>query len=343
MISVVVPCYNCDKTLSRCVDSIRQQTYQQIEIILVDDGSQDKTYELCKAAAAVDVRIRLFHQENSGLMNAWKRGVAEASGEYIIFCDSDDYIDFDMVETLEAKVRSFHTDIILYGMKMEYEDGSVIYRDNQLKEGYYTRGDIMRFILPSYFSDGSMESGMVLASRWTKLFRRELLLKNFDYLSDKISVGEDALTTFASVLSAEGLLCIKGYYPYHYMRNNDSMIGRYDELLFQKFTELREQVYRIAMNYHYIYDEQIEAYFLSNVLLCMKKEICRNREAGYRIIRNRLCEMRRDSVTENAIRRCSVNKYGLQSKVFAKLIIKEQYFAVCVLTWIADRIGMGQA
>ena len=81
MISFVVPCYNCEKTFERCISSIRNQTYNQIEIVLVDDGSTDQTYALCEEAAKEDARVKVVHQNNGGLMNAWKRGVREASGE----------------------------------------------------------------------------------------------------------------------------------------------------------------------------------------------------------------------------------------------------------------------
>lgn len=328
--------------MARCVNSICNQTEQNIEIVLVDDGSQDKTYELCAKFAQRDHRVRVIHQDNGGLVNAWKKGVTEASGEYIIFCDSDDYLDLDTVEILQNKVSSIQVDIIAYGMKMEYEDGSIVYRDNRLGEGYYTEKSIIRCILPCYFSDGNMESGIIQASRCTKLFRREVLIKNMRYLSDEIMVGEDALTTFAAVLSAESIYCMKAFYPYHYMRNNESMIGKYDALLFQKMIALRVQMLKIADVYRYAYSIQIEAYFLSKVFLCMKKEICRNRNMGYLEIRKRLKGMRENTVMANAVNQCSIRKYDLKSRLFAYLVIRKQYLAVYVLTKMADRAGMGK-
>ena len=136
MISFVVPCYNCEKTFERCICSIRNQTYDRIEIILVNDGSTDQTYVLCEEAAREDVRVKVVHQNNGGLMNAWKRGVQEASGEYIAFCDSDDYVNSDLAEKLAAKIKEHHTDIILYGMSVEYTDGKCVYSDSRMTEGY---------------------------------------------------------------------------------------------------------------------------------------------------------------------------------------------------------------
>lgn len=343
MISIIVPCYNCEKTFKRCVESICNQTQKEIEIILVDDGSSDGTYELCENAAGKDTRIKVYHQKNKGPMNATKRGVQEASGDYVIFSDSDDYLDLDLVEKLEEMIEKYHADIIAYGMKAEYEDHSIVYRGNLLGEGYYTRTEIEELILPQFFSNGNMESRILLASRWSKLFKRDLLLRNFDYLSDEIRRGEDALTVFASVLSADAIYCMKDYFPYHYMRNNDSAVGKYDAFMFQKILDLREQMFKIAGVYGYPYDSQIEADFLSNVFLCMKKEICRNKDAGCREICNRLRQMRENEVFIHAIQICSINKYNLMSRVFAYLVIHKRYLITYVMTKLMDLAGAGKA
>ena len=342
MISIVVPCYNCKNTFKRCIRSIRNQTQKEIEIILVDDGSTDRTYDLCEFEAREDSRIKVFHQKNKGLMNAWKRGVSEATGEYIAFCDSDDYLDSNLVEILEDKVEKYHADIILYGMKVEYEDNSVIYSDNRLEEGYFAKEDIEQFVLPHFFFNGDMESRIMIMSRWTKLFKRDLLMKNMKYLSDGISIGEDVLTVFSVVLSASSLYCIKGFYPYHYNRNNESMIGKYDSLKFQKYLNLRKQTYEIANKYHYLYPEQIEAGFLSNSLLCIKKGICRCKGKKYYEIRKELKSMRENSVLDGAIRSCSISEYKLRNKIFAVAIIKKQYFIAYVLAKMADMLGIGK-
>lgn len=342
MISIVVPCYNCEKTFTRCIESLCCQTQPKIEIVLVDDGSTDRTYELCERAADRDVRIKVIHQGNKGLMNAWKRGVVEASGEYIAFCDSDDWIEPDLVMTMEDKIARFHADLYLFGMRVEYEDKTIEYQNNQLEEGYYGKADILEKVLPIFFSAGSMQSEIMLMSRDTKVFRRKLLMRNLNQLNDEISLGEDDLTTFISVLSAESLYCLKNFYPYHYMRNNESMIGKYDELMYQKFLDLKKQIDKIAQLYQYPYKEQIEANFLSNTLLCMKKEICRNKTSGYQELRGKLSCMRENETFIQGIRHCSIKKYELKSKIFAFLVIKKWYCVLIVLTKTMDSLRHGK-
>lgn len=342
MISIIVPCYNCEKTFKRCISSIRKQTYNEIEIILVDDGSTDSTYKLCKEEAREDGRIKVIHQKNNGLMNAWKNGVRKANGEYIAFCDSDDYIDSDLTEKLTDSIIESSADIVLYGMKVEYPDGIVEIRDHHLREGFYTKEDIAKRILPNYFDNEQMQSEMILASRCAKIFRRTLLMEIVDYLSDKISLGEDDITTFVAVLSAESIFCMNKYYPYHYMRNDESMIGKYDPRMFNKFLLLREQLLKVAELYSYSYREQIERAFVSNVLLCMKKEISRNRRSGYRKVRQNLVGMRDNPVFMSALKSVVFDRYELKSRIFAYLVVERRYFTLYSITSFLSCIGIGK-
>lgn len=342
MISIIVPCYNCEKTFERCINSIRNQTYQQIEIILVDDGSIDSTFKLCEDVAKEDGRIKVIHQKNGGLMNAWKKGVRNASGEYIAFCDSDDYVDADLAETVAKKIDESHADIILYGMKVEYTNGKVEINDNRLEKGFYAKEDIVNSILPNYFDNGQMQSEMILASRDTKVVKRALFMKIIDHLNVEISLGEDELTTFAAVLSAESIYCMDHYYPYHYMRNDESMIGRYDPEMFHKFLALRKQSIKIAEIYSYPHKEQIEKVFVSHTLLCMKKEISRNQRSGYREVKRNLICMREDTDFKNALSLIEAKKYKGKSRVFLELVIRKRYFLLYVITSIISCFGIGK-
>lgn len=101
-ISMIIPVYNAEQYLKKCVDSVRAQTYGNLEIMLVDDGSTDSSGELCDAYAEKDERIRVVHKENGGLVSAWKAGVKECSGEYVSFLDSDDWINPEMLSEMSA-------------------------------------------------------------------------------------------------------------------------------------------------------------------------------------------------------------------------------------------------
>lgn len=124
LISIIVPIYKVEKFLRKCVDSIIAQTYKNIEIILVDDGSPDKCPEICDEYAKKDSRIRVIHQKNAGLSAARNSGIRVANGEYIGFIDGDDYEEPDMYEKMFVKISENHADLCICNYRYVDEDGN---------------------------------------------------------------------------------------------------------------------------------------------------------------------------------------------------------------------------
>lgn len=123
-VSVIVPIYRVEEYLQRCVDSIRNQTLREIEIILVNDGSPDKCGEMCNTFAAQDSRIKVIHKENGGLSSARNAGMQIAVGEYFSFIDSDDYIDLQMLEKLYQSAEKYDSDLTGCGFYQISNTGS---------------------------------------------------------------------------------------------------------------------------------------------------------------------------------------------------------------------------
>ena len=119
LISVVVPCYNVEKYLEKCVKSIVDQTYTNLEIILVDDGAKDGTPELCDKLALTDSRIKVVHKLNGGLSDARNAGITVASGEYITFFDSDDWLEPDTIKNAYDKLIADNFDLVVWGYVAE--------------------------------------------------------------------------------------------------------------------------------------------------------------------------------------------------------------------------------
>lgn len=127
LVSVIVPVYNVKDYLDRCVESVIKQTYQNIELLLVDDGSNDGSGEMCDSWAVRDSRIRAFHKENGGLADARNYGITKARGTYVEFLDSDDYIEKDTIRICMEKLKQYDSiDIVCFGMTIEYEHGTSI-------------------------------------------------------------------------------------------------------------------------------------------------------------------------------------------------------------------------
>lgn len=131
LISVIVPVYKAEAYLEKCVQSIRNQTYENLEIILVNDGSPDRCGEMCDAFAREDARIRVFHKENGGQSSARNLGLDNMTGEYVGFVDSDDWIEPDMYGHLYSLIQTYNGQIACCGVYLDHPDGNVSYFNRQ--------------------------------------------------------------------------------------------------------------------------------------------------------------------------------------------------------------------
>ncbi|MDU2211827.1 MAG: glycosyltransferase family 2 protein, partial [Eubacterium sp.] len=151
LISVIVPIYNAEKYLKICIDSIINQSYYNIQIILVDDGSEDNCPAICDEYAQLDTRIIVIHKKNQGLVLARKSGLQIATGEYITFVDADDYIDIDTYEKIVNNINYDMPDIIAYDLIEEYSDRTVK-KENQFSAGLYEEEQLTEKIYPKMLS-----------------------------------------------------------------------------------------------------------------------------------------------------------------------------------------------
>ena len=337
MISVVVPCYNAENVIKRSVGSLLNQGARDYQIVLVDDGSTDSTPIMCDTYALSDSRVKVIHQSNGGLMRAWKRGVIEADGDYIAFCDADDYVDEDLIKKISNVITTRLPDVIIYGMVSEYSDNSSIRAINRLPVGYYNESDIKMTILPHLLSDGSMQSELISKSRWSKVYKKDILMEVMHVLNDSVSLGEDQLTIFAVAQVASSMYCMGDYCPYHYVRTSESMIGRFDRKVFEKVDLLYDEMDKISRYYSYAYPEQILHDKLSVTLLYVKKYLCRS-EDGYRTTRKKLASIRNSEDFDYLIAKCSIKKYKGSSRVFAELFKRKAYFILYFLVRLVEDI-----
>ena len=223
LLSVIVPVYNCEKYLRECVNSIRTQTYHNLEIILIDDGSTDRSGDICDEFVRLDDRIQVIHQSNSGQQNARTRGIECARGEYIGFVDADDYIDKEMYIGLYELMGD--ADLVTSGIIRCDEDGHAISDLNDLlPEGFYCDMDDILYdnlLLWSEYIDGPIISAF-LNNLVSKLYRLELVKKIYKSVNVSVIWGEDFLFILAYVLQCKKI-CVSHKKFYYYRDNNMSV------------------------------------------------------------------------------------------------------------------------
>ena len=226
-LSVIVPIYGVEKYLRQCVESIVTQNYQDIEIILVDDGSKDSCPAICDEYANMYSVIRVLHKTNGGLVSARKAGVEAATGQYVAFVDGDDYVDHNMYEKICAIARSTNSDIVVTGFKFMYPERMLEWND-ALQSGLYTKSDLETKVYPIMMChDNTLERKMAPAV-WNKLFKRELLERVLFGVPETIKDGEDAAITYPCMLLAEKVFFSLEEHAYNYRILSESMSHHYD-------------------------------------------------------------------------------------------------------------------
>ena len=213
-ISIIVPVYNVEKFLSECIDSLLCQTYKNLEILLIDDGSADQSGMICDTYCLKDSRIHVFHTSNLGVSHARNVGLDNANGDYIGFCDADDWIDSDYYKSLVEEIEENHVDIVGSGYTRETIKG----QEYPLKKGrikIFSRNDILIEIFKP------TNHKILWWEACDKLFKREII--SDIRFNEAISNGEDMLFFWSVMKKAKSFL----YYPtygYHYRMRNGSAI-----------------------------------------------------------------------------------------------------------------------
>ena len=212
LISVIVPIYKVEAYLDRCVSSIVGQTYKNLEVVLVDDGSPDNCPSMCDAWAAKDMRIKVIHKENGGLSDARNAGLAIATGDYISFVDSDDWIDESMLQTMVDVLQTEKADIVECGVSYIDESGTVLrvrscHDELQLFDKYGALRALVR-------------ESEVFQTVWNKLYRKELL---DGILFEVGKLNEDDYWTYQIFDRADKIAAINIPLYFYYQRNSSIM------------------------------------------------------------------------------------------------------------------------
>ena len=217
-LSVIVPVYNTEKYLRECIDSILAQIFTDFELILVDDGSTDKSGAICDEYALLDQRIYVTHQQNAGVTRARKVGAALAKGDYVTYVDSDDWIDTDAYSNMMLNIEKNNTDMGIFAMVREKISSVVV--TNCVGEGVFSKEMLQKTIYPKMLFDYSLNRGALIASLWNKIIRREILQKAIAAIPDYLDYGEDAISGYLCMLNAFTVYICND--PYYHYRDNPS-------------------------------------------------------------------------------------------------------------------------
>lgn len=221
LVSVIVPIYNIDKYVGLCIESIINQTYKNLEIILVDDGSTDKSGQLCDLYSKKDSRIIVIHKKNGGLVSARKAGLERASGLYISYVDGDDWIGQGFISSLYLQLKNTDSDVVCAGFSRDLFDKSIPLL-NAIPTGVYEE-EALDAVRSSMISYGAFFRHGITTYVWNKLFKKDVLYDSQIQVDERITIGEDAAVTYPALLKARRISIIDNC-AYHYRQREDSML-----------------------------------------------------------------------------------------------------------------------
>ena len=240
LISVIIPMYNAEKYIEKCLKSVCEQSFDNYEVIVVDDGSKDLSPRIADNYAREYTCLKVIHQKNGGVIKARKTGVGNASGLYILNLDSDDWLLKDHLIKIAEEINKNHPDIVVTGYIEDNEGIQKKYNQN-ISSGFYAGDHMQKDILGNFISTSTFFSFGIYPTLWTSCIKKELISKAQVNLPETYSIGEDISVTYPCIINAASL-SILDEYTYVYRIQNESMTHVFDEKFSKKLIYLLDHL-----------------------------------------------------------------------------------------------------
>lgn len=307
MISIIIPVYNKEKYIKKCLESITNQTYKNIEIIVINDGSTDNSENIIKEFAKKEKRIKVFTQSNGGVSKARNQGLKYASGEYILFVDADDYVEADYVE----KMVAYKEDLIVCGYINVQKNGNKInYIKNKV---FYDKNEIIKNSLKK-------ENNSLMVTPYVKLFKHNIITKNNLNFDETMNFGEDTCFVFEYIKNIKSMRFIE-YYGYYNINVQGTLSRRY----VSNIKEQTKKVYNVIKSFDINEREYFIYWYFRNIKLILFNE----KNKKYDSFKENVKIIKNDSEFKNIK---SNDKFlSKTDKIIYKLIEQDKYL---ILYWL---------
>ncbi|RGF57632.1 glycosyltransferase family 2 protein [Coprobacillus sp. AF36-10BH] len=306
--SIIVPMYNVEKYIDECIKSIINQTYKNIEIIFVDDGSPDNCASIVKKYTLKDNRIQLIRKNNGGLVSARKSGAKIATGDYICCVDGDDYLDLNYIEEFNKILTKKNYDIVCFGFHKTMENGLKDVYVNA-PAGEYDKNKLENRIFPYLIQD--RKGKYFLPTVWAKAFKRELYLEHQMRVPDDISMGEDGACTIPCIINSD-LMYVSEKCLYYYRFNPTSMTKSKRALDWQCQINIARHLSNAINLDSYDFQEQYYRRVEKGFFIVLKSQF--NRDEDYNIIKREILDQMNNPIFSNAIQNANFDK-GLRMRI----------------------------
>ncbi len=329
-ISVIMPVYNAEKHLKKSVDSVINQTYKNFELIVIDDGSTDLSGKICDEYAATDKRIKVIHQKNSGVSKARNSGIEASKGKYIVFLDSDDEMDSNLLEDNLKIADKLKPDVLIFNFRYRHSDQSV---NNEFKQDELFFGDNERFFNEKLETVVEKE---LMNAPWNKIIRSELIKSNKLCFDERYSILEDAMFSLSVCANAKTICVNSEIYHSYYIWETGSLRTKWSENRFLAIKEL----YKLEKKYCSKYsNNKHQLHFFGkifcNSIFAFMQLVSVNTELSFKKRR----EVIKDVCNDNKVRQVFLSKQfkqniGINKKII-RLFVKLKMITMIILMYKA--------
>lgn len=338
-VSIIVPVYNVQQYLKKCIDSLIYQTLKNIEIILVDDGSPDQSGAICDQYAAQDSRIKVIHKQNAGLGLARNSGLAVAQGEYVAFVDSDDFVSIHLFERLHTLAREYNADVVLGGHK-RFWDESEIATDLAAFDGnisVWNSHNIRQYLLdrvglPPESKEDCLRGAIVCCG----IFRRCIIEDNgLQFESERKFIAEDIVFNIDFFPLCHTIVhCNDPLYYYRY--NPRSLTAKYKSDRFEKNIVLFQEMYR-RLGKQYAKEEcflSMSRYFLKFTRVALIQEMAYIKTNGFSLTYQNIKRICNNSELQYILGQYPYNRLPMKYGIICRAIHKKWYIFILGLLFI---------
>ena len=310
LLSIIVPIYNIEEYLEECLESIEPLLSDNVEVILVNDGSTDNCPQICERfCGSHSNNVYVINQSNEGLLNARKNGVIASVGEYVTFIDGDDYLDGNYIGELATIICDYHPDIIATSYKRISMEKKDIYTYSF--DGLYEKDKLVNEVYPVMIMDNDLKP-KVVPSIWSKVIRRELLLSVIQAVDTSITDGEDCAVVYPCIYMASSVFFTNAITNYCYRVNDASMTHRYNPIWVENSDRYLKWMHLFFDKHEdALIDKQLEAsalymfyrYYIREINHCISNGID---------VKKRFDDIFKNTYIGTVFKNCKIEEFNLQ-------------------------------
>lgn len=301
-VSIIIPAYNIENYIEKCLKSIKEQLYPCFEVIIINDGSTDNTKKICTEFAAKDSRFNVFNRQNAGVSSARNLGILKSIGKYICFVDGDDYLSKNYLELLVGYMESEEADIVCADYFLDTQEQIIVHSQEMSLPILFSNQNAINKL-----SDKNLYQGYL----WNKIFKRELIVSYNIKFDERVKIWEDMLFCLNYLVHSNKVLYVQ--IPiYYYVQRQNSAINT--SSIWTEHTHLYalEQMWAIAKNYEGDFKEYIRNFYANDLV----GQLCKNKKASYTDIHRQLVKI--ESLNANLTFKHKLKKALV--KMFPRLI-----------------------